>query len=163
MPRRAEGRRAEGRRAADAADAVTDAAPAVPLPTVLVVDDSSMMRTLMSRLAESGGDFRVAGTAADGRQGIDRARALQPALCLLDLEMPVMGGLDALPAIRAVSDAAVIVVSSIAGPGSPERRACLMAGASAVVAKPSGAVSADLAERRGEALLAAMRAALAPP
>lgn len=138
-------------------------------PLVLIVDDSSMMRSLLSRLVESDRDadgqdcWRLAGTAADGRAAIDRARALRPDLCLLDLEMPVLGGLDALPAIRAVCDAAVVVVSSIAGPGSPERRACLMAGAAAVVAKPSGAVSADLVEVSGRAILSAMRASLASP
>jgi chemotaxis response regulator CheB len=132
-------------------------------PSVLIVDDSSMMRSLLTRLVEAGGGFTVAGTAADGRQAVERARELLPDLCLLDLEMPVMGGLEALPAIRAVSGAAVIVVSSIAGPGSAERRACLLAGAAAVVAKPSGAVSVDLAETRGAAILAAMRAALIPP
>lgn len=132
-------------------------------PAVLIVDDSSMMRTLLTRLVGDNAGFTVAGTAADGRQAIERARELQPDLCLLDLEMPVMGGLEALPAIRAVSKAAVIVVSSIAGPGSAERRACLLAGAAAVVAKPSGAVSADLAQSRGAAIFAAMRAALAAP
>ncbi|NYZ24198.1 response regulator [Azospirillum oleiclasticum] len=137
-------------------------APGVLAPGVLVVDDSSMMRTLLSRLVEGGG-WRLAGTAANGREAIERATALQPALCLLDLEMPVMGGLDALPAIRAVSPAAVVVVSSVAGAGSPERLACLMAGAAAVVSKPSGAVSADLMERSGRAILDAMRAALGDP
>jgi chemotaxis response regulator CheB len=132
-------------------------------PSVLIVDDSSMMRSLLTRLVEAAGGFTVAGTAADGRQAVERARELLPDLCLLDLEMPVMGGLEALPAIRAVSGAAVIVVSSIAGPGSAERRACLLAGAAAVVAKPSGAVSVDLAETRGAAILAAMRAAVTPP
>lgn len=138
-------------------------------PSVLIVDDSSMMRSLLSRLVEgdrdSGGNsiWRLAGTAPDGRVAITQARELCPDICLLDLEMPELGGLDALPAIRAVCDAAVIVVSSIAAPGSAERRACLMAGASAVVAKPSGAVSADLVETRGRAILSAMRAALARP
>ncbi|WP_372399092.1 response regulator [Azospirillum sp. HJ39] len=148
--------------------------PSMLPPSVLIVDDSSMMRVLLSKLVngdrEKDGDgpeecggaarWRLAGTAANGREAIERARALQPDLCLLDLEMPVLGGLDALPAIRAVSRAAVVVVSSIAGPGSAERRACLAAGASAVVPKPSGAVSADLVETSGGAILAAMRAAL---
>jgi len=138
-------------------------------PSVLIADDSSRMRGLLSTLVESDRDgdgnprWRLAGTAADGRAAIERARELQPDLCLLDLEMPVMGGLAALPAIRAVSGAVVVVVSSIAAPGSAERRACLTAGASAVVAKPSGAVSADLVERSGHAILAAMRAALRAP
>lgn len=142
-------------------------APRVLAPGVLVVDDSSMMRTLLSRLVEAGGDggggWRVVGTATTGREAIERAAALQPDLCLLDLEMPVMGGLDALPAIRAVSPAAVVVVSSVARPGSSERLACLMAGAAAVVSKPSGAVSADLMERSGRVILDAMRAALRDP
>jgi chemotaxis response regulator CheB len=138
-------------------------------PSVLIVDDSSMMRSLLSRLvagdrdADGQGRWRLAGTAADGRAAIEQARELRPDICLLDLEMPVLGGLDALPAIRAVCDTAVVVVSSIAGPGSAERRTCLMAGAAAVVAKPSGAVSADLVEASGRAILSAMRAALAPP
>lgn len=143
-----------------------DPATGVLGPGVLVVDDSSMMRTLLSRLVEAdntGCGWRLAGTAANGREAVERAAALQPALCLLDLEMPVMGGLDALPAIRAVSPAAVVVVSSVAGPGSPERLACLMAGAAAVVSKPSGAVSADLMERSGRVILDAMRAALRDP
>jgi two-component system chemotaxis response regulator CheB len=138
-------------------------------PSVLIIDDSSMMRSLLSRLVESDRDadgkgrWRLADTAPDGRVAIERARELRPDVCLLDLEMPVLGGLDALPAIRAVCDAAVVIVSSIAAPGSAERRACLMAGASAVVAKPSGAVSADLVEASGQAILSAMRAALTPP
>jgi two-component system chemotaxis response regulator CheB len=138
-------------------------------PSVLIVDDSSMMRSLLSRLVEGDRDadgnrrWRLAGTAPDGRTAITQARELCPDICLLDLEMPVLGGLDALPAIRAVCDAAVIVVSSIAAPGSAERRACLMAGAAAVVAKPSGAVSADLLETSGQAILSATRAALTPP
>jgi chemotaxis response regulator CheB len=143
--------------------------PGAVAPSVLIADDSSMMRSLLSRLLDGDRDadgaarWQVVGTAADGRAAIEQTRALRPDLCLLDLEMPVLGGLDALPAIRAVSDAAVVVVSSIAGPGSAERRACLMAGAAAVVAKPSGAVSADLVEVSGRAILSAMRAALAPP
>ena len=121
-------------------------------PSVLIIDDSSMMRSLLSRLVDGDRDadglcrWRLAGTAADGRAAIGQARELRPDICLLDLEMPVLGGLDALPAIRAVCDAAVVVVSSIAGPGSAERRACLMAGAAAVVANPAGPIGARLIE-----------------
>lgn len=126
--------------------------------SVLIVDDSSMMRALLGRLIESSGDFAVVGTAADGREAIARVRELKPDYCLLDLEMPGMDGLTALPALRAAADTVVIVVSSVSGAGSAERRACLLAGAAAIVSKPSGAISADLAETRGDAILAALRA-----
>lgn len=126
--------------------------------SVLIVDDSSMMRALIGRLIENSGDFAVIGTAADGREALEKARDLKPDYCLLDLEMPGMDGLTALPALRAAADTVVIVVSSVADAGSPERRACLLAGAAAVVSKPSGAISADLAETRGDAILAALRA-----
>jgi DNA-binding NarL/FixJ family response regulator len=79
---------------------------------VLVVDDAANLRELLQVLLDMEDDFQVVGTAADGRQAIAQAEALQPDFVLLDLSMPVMDGLQALPAIRDVLPDAHIVIFS---------------------------------------------------
>jgi len=79
---------------------------------VLVVDDAANLRELLTLLLEVEDDFEVVGTAADGRQAIDAAALLQPDVVLLDLAMPVMDGLQALPELRANLPHARIVIFS---------------------------------------------------
>ncbi len=67
--------------------------------TILVIDDDAATRDLIARFLEREG-FRVA-TAEDGRQGLDRARALRPRAILLDVTMPRMDGWSVLRALRA--------------------------------------------------------------
>ena len=79
---------------------------------VLIVDDTDSMRELMrSHVTSSGMD--VVGEAGDGRQAVTVARQTQPDAVILDVEMPVMDGLQALPALaEAAPDAKVVVFSS---------------------------------------------------
>jgi YesN/AraC family two-component response regulator len=80
---------------------------------VLVVDDSADLRDLISMVIERHtGGWQVVGTAAEGRQGIDEARTRQPDLVLLDIAMPVMDGMQALPLIRQAAPQAVVVMLS---------------------------------------------------
>ena len=79
---------------------------------VLVVDDAANLRELLTVLLDVEDDFEVVGTAADGAQALDRADALEPDIVLLDLAMPVMDGLQALPALRARLPRARIVIFS---------------------------------------------------
>ena len=79
---------------------------------VLIVDDAANLRELLTLLLEIEDDFEVVGTAADGEQAVAAALALQPDLVLLDLAMPVMDGLQALPLLRANVPAARIVIFS---------------------------------------------------
>lgn len=137
---------------------VDDSAGATPI-RVLIADDSGMVRRLLGAIVEGDPACALVGAARDGREAIALAADLRPDVCLLDLEMPVMGGIQALPHLRAIADLEVVVVSSIAQPGSEERRTCLALGAAAVVGKPSGAVSPDLVERRGAEIRAAIRLA----
>jgi DNA-binding NarL/FixJ family response regulator len=77
---------------------------------VLVVDDAANLRELLTLLLESEDDFQVVGNATNGQQAIEVAAMLRPDVVLLDLAMPVMDGLSALPEIRsALPDARIVI------------------------------------------------------
>jgi DNA-binding NarL/FixJ family response regulator len=77
---------------------------------VLIVDDAANLRELLTLLLDAEADFEVIGTASDGEQAIAAAATLTPDVVLLDLAMPVLDGLQALPRIRAELPAARIVI-----------------------------------------------------
>jgi DNA-binding NarL/FixJ family response regulator len=77
---------------------------------VLLVDDTPQLRKLLGGALERSGRYTVVGEAEDGAQGISAAATLIPDLIMLDLSMPVMSGLDALPRLRALLPQTVIVV-----------------------------------------------------
>ena len=80
---------------------------------VLVVDDSSDLRELISFVIKRHPDgWQVVATAAEGQQAVDAARTQQPDLVLLDIAMPVMDGMQALPLIREAAPDAVVVMLS---------------------------------------------------
>ena len=81
-------------------------------PTVLVVDDSAFMRKVVSQLVESSGEFRVVGTARDGREAIDQVQALDPQIVTLDIDMPELDGLGALGYIMSQTPRAVVMLSA---------------------------------------------------
>jgi DNA-binding NarL/FixJ family response regulator len=79
---------------------------------ILLVDDHPITRAALASLLEGHG-FSVAGEAADGQEAIDLARRLRPDLVLLDLSMPGLDGLQALPRIReAAPDTEVVVLTA---------------------------------------------------
>jgi CheY-like chemotaxis protein len=93
---------------------VTDAGepPERSAHRVLIVDDAEDIRTLLRIKLGRHGGFEVVGEAVDGVDAVDQARELQPHLVLLDMAMPRMDGLQALPLIReAVPDVRVVVLS----------------------------------------------------
>jgi two-component system chemotaxis response regulator CheB len=79
---------------------------------VLIVDDSSLVRSILRDFLESSGKFRVAGEAQNGREGVEMALALNPDLITMDIDMPVMNGLDALGEIRKLLAVPVVVIST---------------------------------------------------
>jgi diguanylate cyclase (GGDEF)-like protein/PAS domain S-box-containing protein len=85
---------------------------------VLVVEDEDGIRALLTELLDGEERFTVVGAARDGREAIALARHHQPDIVLLDLAMPGIGGLEALPLLRAVSPGAKVVVLS--GLDAPE-------------------------------------------
>lgn len=84
----------------------------MPPIRLLLVDDNADLRFLVRAAVEARGGFEVVGEAGDGRPGVELARECKPDLVLLDLDMPSMGGLEALPLLREASPSSKIVVLS---------------------------------------------------
>jgi PAS domain S-box-containing protein len=85
--------------------------PPAPI-RVLVADDTATVRLLLRRTLEASKAFEVVGEAADGAEAVDLAESLQPDMVLLDLSMPVVGGMEAIPRIRRCAPATRVVVLS---------------------------------------------------
>lgn len=126
---------------------------------VLIVDDSAFMRRMVAQIVEESGEFQVAGTARNGRDGLRQIEALDPDIVTLDVDMPELDGLGALDHIMRESPRPVVMLS--AGTTRSGQAATLRAlelGAVDFVLKPSGAISLDVT-RVATRLIDALRAA----
>lgn len=102
---------------------------------VIIVDDSAFMRKLLTDLFNDTPDFTVVDTAKNGLEAIAKIKANKPDLVTLDIEMPVMNGLDALKIIMRDTPLPVVVVSSLTKEGSEETVKALLFGAVDFVTK----------------------------
>lgn len=114
--------------------------------SVLVVDDSFLMRKLISDLLSADGGIRVVGQAANGEEALRMATDLKPDVITMDLEMPSMDGLTA---TRRIVDEVgpkpiVIMVSAFTQQNADITFDCLKAGAFDCILKPSGPLSLDM-------------------
>jgi DNA-binding NarL/FixJ family response regulator len=101
---------------------------------VLVVDDHPLLREGVAAVLTGKSDLTIVGEAGDGREAIEKFRALQPDVTVMDLQMPLMSGIDAMRAIRLEAPKACIVVLATLSGDVLARRA-LQAGARAYVLK----------------------------
>ena len=106
---------------------------------VLIVDDSALMRSLISKIVESRDDMTVVGKAMNGVFALQKIPTLKPDIIILDLEMPEMNGIDFLKEKKRLGfNIPVIILSSIATKGAKVTFEALSAGASDFITKPDG-------------------------
>ncbi len=109
---------------------------------ILVVDDHQLLRTGLNTSLSAERDMEVVAAATNGKEAIELFREHQPDIVLMDLRMPVMGGVEAIQAIRqAYPDAKVVVLSTYEGDHDIYR--ALQAGASSYLLKDT--LAEDLA------------------
>ena len=85
---------------------------------VLVVDDSAFVRKAVERMLGAADDIEVVGFAADGEEGLARARELRPDVVTLDVRMPRLGGLETLERLMAERPVPVLLMSSLTQEGA---------------------------------------------
>ncbi len=110
---------------------------------VMLVDDSAVVRGLMRRWIDQHGDLCVAATAANGAEAIELARKERPDLIVLDLEMPVMDGITALPhLLDAAPGCKILIASTLSTRNAKISLQAMGLGATDYVAKPgTGSIS----------------------
>jgi len=120
---------------------------------VLVVDDSVVIRRLVTDVLSADPDIEVVGTAVNGRMAQAKIAQLQPDLVTMDIEMPEMDGISAVKALRVTHPRLpVIMFSTLTAPGASAALEALAAGATDYVTKPAnvGSVSESMASVRDQ-------------
>jgi two-component system chemotaxis response regulator CheB len=125
---------------------------------VLVVDDSIVMRRIISDLLMEDAEIDVVGTARNGAEAIEKVRTLNPDVVTMDIEMPVMDGLTALQHIMAEFPRPVVMLSSMDKRQADITFKALELGAVDFIPKTSGSLSLDL-ERVSCTILDTVKAA----
>jgi two-component system chemotaxis response regulator CheB len=128
---------------------------------VLIVDDSAMMRKVLSMGLSADPGIEVVGMASDGEKALDMVESLDPDVITLDIEMPRIDGVTFLQGLMPKRPVPTVVISSVTSAGADITLRALEAGAVDVIAKPSlGAMSgasgvmADICQRVRAAALA---------
>lgn len=115
--------------------------------SILIVDDSSTVRSSLRSLIESNSDFHVCGEAENGEVAIAKVEEMHPDIVILDLQMPVMNGLDAARHISQLAPNTAMVMFTL-HPSGELLRAARAVGVKDVVSKT---------DQRSDSLMVALR------
>lgn len=131
--------------------------PKLPVK-VLIVDDSALIRRMLSDMLDSDPEIEVLGTAQDPYIAREKIKSLNPDVITLDIEMPRMDGIEFLRKIMTLRPMPVVMVSSLTQQGADATLQALEIGAVDYVAKPTHDLQHGLTEKRAE-LIAKVKAA----
>lgn len=111
---------------------------------VLIVDDSAFMRKLIQDFLTEDPRMTVVGSARNGEDAIKKVIELEPDVVTLDVEMPILNGIEALKRIMSEKPTPVVMLSSTTKQGAENTILAIQYGATDFITKPSGAISLDL-------------------
>ncbi|AEH60443.1 response regulator receiver modulated CheB methylesterase [Methanosalsum zhilinae DSM 4017] len=111
---------------------------------VIVVDDSAFMRRVISDILNKDPEINVVATARNGRDAIEKIEKLRPDVVTLDVEMPVLNGLDALGYIMSECPTPVVMLSSVDERAAEITLTAFEYGAIDFIQKPSGRINPDI-------------------
>lgn len=118
---------------------------------VIVVDDSALMRRIISDMINSTDDMEVIASCRNGQDLLSKISVLKPHVVTLDVEMPIMDGLTTLKELKKKGvDIPTIILSSLSQTGTKLSMECLELGAFDVISKPSGSISLDIEKVKDE-------------
>jgi len=117
---------------------------------VLVVDDSAFMRKIITNLLTTSPDIEVIGRAKNGQEAIEKVTELRPDVVTMDLEMPVLDGLQALGYIMSECPTPVIMLSGAESAHADVTITAFQYGAVDFILKPSGNISLDMSKIKDE-------------
>lgn len=117
---------------------------------VLIVDDSAFMRTALERMLKSDPNISIIGSAANGKDAVSKAAKLRPDVITMDVEMPLLDGLQALKEIMRLCPTPVIMVSHLTRAGAGITLDALELGAVDFILKPGSIPSLDMLKLKDE-------------
>jgi two-component system chemotaxis response regulator CheB len=120
---------------------------------VLIVDDSFLMRSTLKKILATHACITDLDEAPDGEMALQMVKANPYDLVLLDIEMPIMNGIEFMKRSKLHTEAHIVIVSSLAKVNSPQVQQAVSLGAFDVVAKPTGIVSLGMEQLKHDELL----------
>lgn len=117
---------------------------------ILIIEDSVLMTNVITEMLNSDERLEVVGCARNGKEGMEKVISLDPDVITLDMEMPVMNGIEFLQSIMEKQPVPVVMLSAYTKEGARETVEALRLGAVDFVPKPSGSISLDIRDVKDE-------------